>query len=115
MLENAIPRLERNEQGQAVRVWLSAATGQGLELLDQAIAERLSGETRRHVLHLEPTEAGLRARLFELANVLKDEADDTGGWTMEIEISSRVVRLLRDYGRADTLEDGEEREIADPV
>ena len=38
LLEQA-PRLERNAEGRPERVWLSAATGAGIELLLQAIAE----------------------------------------------------------------------------
>ncbi len=114
LLENAAPRLERDEQGKAVSVWLSAATGHGMELLHQAIAECLSGQTRRRVLRLGPTEAGLRARLFEIAKVLKDTPDDTGGWTMEIETSPKVDRLLHDYGRADRPQENGEKEDSDP-
>jgi GTP-binding protein HflX len=112
LLESTPPKIERDEQGRAIRVWLSAATGEGLELLDQAVFERLSGEMRRHVLHLAPAQAGLRARLFEIANVLKDEADETGGWAMEIEIPAKDERLLRNYGIGQDLEDGAEPETS---
>ena len=96
LLEDAEPRLERGEQGQAARIWLSAATGAGLGLLDLAIAERLGGATRRHSLRLGPAEAGLRARLFEAGAVLRDEADgESGGWTMEVELQAKDAGLLR--------------------
>ena len=35
------PRIDRDDQGLPVRVWLSATTGAGLDLLRQALAERL--------------------------------------------------------------------------
>lgn len=111
LLEDAAPRLERDEQGQVVRVWLSAVTGQGLDLLNQAIVERLSAGTGRHVLHVSPADAALRARLFAVAKVLKDEPDEAGGWNMEIEIQAKDERLLREFGvfpgrgEADTEED----------
>ncbi len=57
LLEGAQPRIERDGQGQVDRVWLSAATGQGLDLLAQAILERLGGATQRHVLRLASTQA----------------------------------------------------------
>jgi len=94
LLEDASPRLERDEQGRAVRIWLSAATGEGLELLDLAILERLGGETQRHIMRLAPTQAALRARLFEIAKVLKDEVSESGGWTMEFEIQAKDAGLL---------------------
>jgi GTP-binding protein HflX len=98
LLENASPRMERNEQGQVIKIWLSARTGEGLNLLDRAIEERVSGEKIRRRFHLDSSKGGLRARLFEIALVLKDEADGVGGWDMEIEIPQKDERYLRDYG-----------------
>jgi GTP-binding protein HflX len=95
LLEDAASRIERDEYGKALKVWLSAATGEGLNLLDQAIFERLSGGIQKHVLHLAPTQAGLRARLFGIAKVLKDAPDEAGGWIMEIEIAAKDAWLLR--------------------
>jgi GTP-binding protein HflX len=112
LLENGNPRIERDEQGQATSIWLSAATGEGLELLDQAILERLGGETQRHTLRLSPTEAGLRARLFTFAKVMKDEADETGGWTMEVEIQANDLGLLGGHTMEPALEDVAAREAA---
>ncbi|ADE16747.1 GTP-binding proten HflX [Nitrosococcus halophilus Nc 4] len=38
-IENCQPRLERDASGRICRVWLSAASGEGIELLRQALAE----------------------------------------------------------------------------
>lgn len=38
-LDTAEPRIERNQQGQIERIWLSAQTGAGLDLLRQALQE----------------------------------------------------------------------------
>jgi GTP-binding protein HflX len=95
LLEDTAPRLERDDQGRVARIWLSAAAQSGLDLLDEAIVERLGGQAQRHVLRLAPTEAGLRARLFAVAKVLRDEAEETGGWTMEVEIQAKDAGLLR--------------------
>ena len=99
LVEGMQPRLDRDEQGKITKIWLSARTGEGLDLLDQAIISRLGGEIRRHVLHLEPTDAALRARLFQIAKVIKDEADDTGGWTLEVEIATKDERRLSGFGK----------------
>jgi len=42
-VENVEPRLDRDENGKIFRVWISAYTGAGIELLYQALAEQLSG------------------------------------------------------------------------
>ena len=41
------PRIDRDSQGLPTRVWLSAATGEGLDLLRQALAERLHSQWKR--------------------------------------------------------------------
>ena len=38
-VEGMSPRIERNADGEIERIWLSASTGEGLELLRQALQE----------------------------------------------------------------------------
>jgi GTP-binding protein HflX len=38
-IEERLPRLDRDEDGKITRVWLSARTGEGIELLRQALKE----------------------------------------------------------------------------
>lgn len=38
-VEGMQPKVERNQQGEIIRIWLSAKTGEGLELLRQALQE----------------------------------------------------------------------------
>jgi GTPase len=65
-------RLERDAQGRATAVWIGAAAGTGLDLLRDAIAERLALKVQRLWLHLPPEAGALRARLFA-AGVVRDE------------------------------------------
>jgi GTP-binding protein HflX len=44
LLENSAPRLERNRDGSIKRVWVSAASGAGLDLLRLALAEHAAGQ-----------------------------------------------------------------------
>lgn len=99
LLEGMSARAERDGQGQIAKIWLSARTGEGIGLLDQAITERLGGETKRHALRLAPTDAALRAKLYEFASVLKDEPDDAGGWTMEVQVAAKDERRLWEFGK----------------
>ncbi|BCX80787.1 GTPase [Methylomarinovum caldicuralii] len=97
------PRLERDAQGRPRRVWLSAATGAGLELLKEALAERLGEHVFRARVHLLPAEGCVRARLFRLGKVLRDEVDPDGGWNMEVELPERhrgVLSHLAGYNGA---------------
>src|SRR5262245_36190217 len=55
------PRLERDESGRVSHVWVSAARKQGLELLLEAVAERLARVARRATLRLPVGAGELRA------------------------------------------------------
>ena len=44
LLEGVEPKIQRNDEGVPVRVWCSAVTGEGAELLQQAIIELLSDD-----------------------------------------------------------------------
>ncbi|MGE5153483.1 MAG: ribosome rescue GTPase HflX [Bdellovibrio bacteriovorus] len=80
-------RLERDAEGLASRVWLSAHRGDGIELLLEAIAERIGDARVRRSLRLEPGEGRLRAWIFDHATVLGDRPADGGGWELELLIS----------------------------
>lgn len=87
------PRIERNADGEAVRVWVSAVTGAGLDLLLQAISERVGQDMVAQELDLEPDQGSLRAAFYELGAV-QSEAYDADG------IAHLSVRLPRaDWNR----------------
>jgi GTP-binding protein HflX len=86
LLPGEVPRLDRDAEGIPVRVWLSAHRGDGIDLLRQAIAERLGDSRVRRSVRLGPAEGRLRAWFFAHATVLEDRARD-GGWDMDLLIS----------------------------
>ncbi|MCB1704414.1 MAG: GTPase HflX [Halioglobus sp.] len=87
------PRLERNADGRPERVWLSAATGEGTELLLQAIAELVGQDMVSEELYLDPKEGGLRAALYSLGAVEAEDYGDDG-------VAHLSVRLPRaDWNR----------------
>jgi GTP-binding protein HflX len=92
LLEQA-PRIDRNEHGLPERVWLSAATGAGSELLLQAISELVGEDMVSEELHLEPDQGGLRAALYRLGAVENEDYGDDG-------VAHLSVRLPRaDWNR----------------
>jgi GTP-binding protein HflX len=104
LLPDTRPRLERDEQGRIKRVWLSAVTGAGLELLQQALAEaatkRQDSETPpqgplRQRLRLPPSAGRLRARLFKMGAVRAEHLEQDGDWVMDVEIPSASLESLR--------------------
>ena len=88
------PRLERDADGVVRRVWLSAATGAGTELLREALAERFGARLVRLTLALAARHGRARAELYRRGAVLKETATDAGGWQIEIELGERDLDAL---------------------
>ena len=87
------PRIDRDAEGRPQRVWLSAATGEGTDLLLQAIAELMGQDMVSEELHLEPDQGSLRAALYNLGAVEAEDYGDDG-------VAHLSVRLLRsDWNR----------------
>jgi GTP-binding protein HflX len=107
-LLDAAPRIDRDAEGAPSAAWLSAASGEGLDLLRLAIGERLAGARVHAELRLPPRAGRLRARLIELGAV-KSERYDEDGWCLDIDaprdlllplagdVRGDEARLLRDW------------------
>jgi GTP-binding protein HflX len=88
-ISNKEPRIECDQTDRATRVWLSANTGEGLDLLQQALVDSFPRETIHGWLSLPPDAGRLRARLFALGAVVQERIDDAGSWQLEIEMPRR--------------------------
>ncbi len=94
LLETATPRIDRNEDGTPVAVWLSAQERLGFDLLRQAISELLGEELFEGNLTLPPADARLRAILYESGGVQSEEYTDNGESLLHIRMQ------LQDFKRA---------------
>jgi GTP-binding protein HflX len=72
------PRIDYDEHGVPERVWLSAATGAGCDLLLQAIGERVGSDMVEEELHLQPQQGRLRAALYQMGAVAAEQYGDDG-------------------------------------
>jgi len=94
LLENFTPRIDRDDEGRPVRVWISARTGDGVELLIQAISERLQSATVNEYLVLPPEQGQIHAKLHELGAVLLEQIDSHGKWLMNIRMPAATWHSL---------------------
>lgn len=85
--EQLQPKIEWSEDGMATRVWVSAKTGEGIELLLQALAHFFRQAQTRLRLRLEPADGRLRAKLYEVGQVISDQPTDEGGWEMDVSLA----------------------------
>jgi len=79
-------KLERSADGRPGAVWICAAAGDGIELLREAIAERLDLNVRRLWMHLPPAAGALRARLYEARVVRAERALEDGATELLVEL-----------------------------
>ena len=89
------PRLDRSESGEVSRIWLSAHTGEGTDLLLEAVAEFLHRDRVRGTVQLDVTQARLRALLYDQARVYAERMQDDGGWELDLEIDRHRYDRLR--------------------
>lgn len=80
-------RIDRNAEGEATRVWLSAKSGVGLDLLLQVLVERFEQDRTQGWLKLSAQEGQIRAALFELSAVKDEQYDADGYWLLEISLA----------------------------
>lgn len=72
------PRIDRDAQGRPERVWVSAVTGEGNELLLSAIAELVGQDMVKEELILQPGQGKLRAALYRLGAVKNEQHGEDG-------------------------------------
>ena len=79
-------KLERSADGKPCAVWICAAQGLGLELLREAIGERLGLNVQRLWMHLPPASGALRARLYAASVVRDERALEDGALELLVEL-----------------------------
>lgn len=98
LLSDFAPRLDRNAKGTPYRVWVSAQTGQGLELLQKAIVELLQQEMISCTLQINADQGKLRAHFYKLNAVLAENSLPEGGWEMTLRLPiSEYQRLMKRF------------------
>jgi GTPase len=86
-------RVDRDEAGRVSHVWLSAARAQGLDLLLDAVTERLARVAKRATLRLPVSAGEIRARLYSANLVRAERIAEDGAFEIDTELSE--VELLK--------------------
>lgn len=79
-------RIERDQGGVIRRLWLSAGTGAGLELLRSALAEACHPDLLAGEISVPAAAPRLRARLFELGVVRAERYAEDGDCLMRVQV-----------------------------
>ncbi|MFA5984182.1 MAG: ribosome rescue GTPase HflX [Methylococcaceae bacterium] len=95
LLNDIAPRIDRNAMGEPVRVWLSANLGDGIGLLQQALAELFAVSKVVRRCYLKSHQGDIRSHLFEYGRIMEEKMDESGGYEMLVEIDSKYLGLLK--------------------
>ncbi|MBB6543427.1 ribosome rescue GTPase HflX [Thalassotalea piscium] len=95
-LEDVEPRIDRDDQGLPVRVWLSAQSGVGIDLLFQALAERLGKKIVKYCLKIPPAYGKFRSVLYRLNCIASEHYDDEGNCVVDVKMpTSEWNKLIK--------------------
>ena len=100
-LADVAPRIDRDENGKPIRVWLSARANIGIELLSQALTELLATEVVKHTLKIPPIAGKLRGTLYELNCINSESYDDDGNCLLDVTLPLREWNKLLKAGKSD--------------
>jgi len=110
-LSDSEPRIEYLDDGRVDRVWVSAITGAGLDLLAEALMLQFHGTQVHGWLHLPPDAGRTRSSLYNVGQVMSEHVDEQGSWWLEICMAQRNIdRIIRDadadcdFHRADSID-----------
>lgn len=94
LLPHQPAKIDRDEYGHPERVWLSAQSGLGIDLLYQAIAEALCRDWIHCCVKLSPQQSALRANLYELDAIIDENIEANGDTIIEIRIAKQAYQRL---------------------
>lgn len=97
-LEDIQPQIEYDDQNKPVAVYLSAQSGDGINLLVDAIRERLKNEILHFRLTLPSQEGKIRHHLYRLNCIRKEEISEQGDFLLEIQIDKiEWLKLIKQF------------------
>ena len=83
-LDSVAPKIDRNDEGVPIRVWVSAQENQGIDLLKTALTECLRQEMVHYKLAIPASDGKIRGTLYQLNCINKQGYDANGDWLVDI-------------------------------
>ena len=92
------PRIDYNDEGKPMRVWVSAQKNLGIDLLEKAIGQYLGLSRIIRHLSLNPREGKFRAELYDRQLVKEETCDESGNFLLCIYIDQlELDRLFNQF------------------
>ena len=94
---NMLPSVDLDAHGRIQNVWMSAITGDGQDLLVQALRQYFEHKVERVWLQLPPKAGSLRSELYSTDAVINESVDEQGNWVIEAEIPINRLKKFTEY------------------
>lgn len=98
-LDNFAPRIDYDDFGSPYRVWVSALTGSGLELINECLGDIFQKNMLKGSIILGFDEADIRSHLYDKADIIAEEYDVDGNCCIDIVVEKQVLEVLGIYGK----------------
>jgi GTP-binding protein HflX len=95
LMQDIEPHIDRDDEGNARRVWLSAATGAGIELLLQVLNEQFAHSKVKQRCFIPASQGGIRAKLIANAKIIEEIIDEFGDSALIVELDEKYLGLLK--------------------
>lgn len=94
-LDGVEPKIDRDNNGKPIRVWVSAQQGKGIDLIKIALTECLRQEMVNYTLSVPPDDGKVRGIFYELNCINQQHYSPEGNWVVD------VTMLASDWYRLD--------------
>jgi len=88
------PRVDNDDKGNPRRIWLSAITGAGFDLLRDALVQRFCERTAVYHLLLKAGEGQIRAYLFENGSIEQEVYQNNGDIDLKLRLTPALLKRL---------------------
>ena len=96
--ENILPHIEYDEKNKPLAVYISEQSDIGLDLLLDAIRQRLKNELLHITLKLAPQEGKLRHALYSLDCIQHESVNDNGEWLLAVRLEkTEWLKLVKRF------------------
>lgn len=97
LIADVEPHIDRDEFNLPRAVYLSAVTGQGIDLLHKALAELLGADVTIEILKLNQLQGKIRADLYSQHRIINEEQLEDG-WELTVKMPrkdlDRIIKLI---------------------
>ncbi len=99
LLPDVEPHIQRGANGKPRKVWVSAKTGAGMDLLHSAMSELLAGSMANETLRVSPQQAKLRSQLYASGFIEEEHIDEQGYFELRVKLPrTDLDRILKQSG-----------------